>query len=352
MTILTKVSQALNSTSFILCFIGISLFFGWFIFLIALTVGILAGVLERKVWNKRLLSVPEGNAVLITGCSSGFGYRLATRLANQGTLVFAGVRKEEDGDNLKKGTLHPDNIHTLILDVTKEEHVLVAASTVDQVLTEKNMKLLALVNNAGYGVYGPTECVSSRKIKNMFEVNFYGVISMTQAFIPLLRKHYAKSPLNSRIINISSGSGRIVMPAVGSYCASKYAVEALSDALRMEMKPWGISVAIVEPGRFHTEFQEKAYTDLEIDGIGVIEDDIKNHYTTITRETNEKSAKLNRPPSVQCVEVMEDALLDTKPLARYLAGPDTQTGVPFLDFLNHNENLTDIILGGNYRKLN
>ena len=69
----------------------------------------------------RLLSVPEGNAVLITGCSSGFGYRLATRLANQGTLVFAGVRKEEDGDNLKKGTLHPDNIHTLILDVTKEE---------------------------------------------------------------------------------------------------------------------------------------------------------------------------------------------------------------------------------------
>ena len=78
---------------------------------------------------------------------------------------------------------------------------------------------------------------------------------------------------------------------------NQYAVEALSDALRMEMKPWGISVAIVEPGRFHTEFQEKAYTELEIDGIGVIEDDIKNHYSTITRETNEKSAKLNRPPS-------------------------------------------------------
>merc|ERR1712232_219072 len=169
---------------------------------------------------------------------------------------------------------------------------------------------------------------------------------MTQAFVPLLRKYYVKSPLNSRVINISSGAGLVTVPAVGAYCASKYAIEAISDAFRMELKPWGIGVSIVEPGRFHTEFQDKAYTELQIDGIGNLDDSVKKHYSTLTRLTNEKSATMKRPPSVQCVEIIEDALMDTRPLARYLAGPDTQTGVPVLNFLNRNANITDIILGG------
>eukprot|EP00339_Tiarina_fusa_P011249 CAMPEP_0117019996 /NCGR_PEP_ID=MMETSP0472-20121206/15257_1 /TAXON_ID=693140 ORGANISM="Tiarina fusus, Strain LIS" /NCGR_SAMPLE_ID=MMETSP0472 /ASSEMBLY_ACC=CAM_ASM_000603 /LENGTH=230 /DNA_ID=CAMNT_0004725085 /DNA_START=366 /DNA_END=1054 /DNA_ORIENTATION=- len=229
-------------------------------------------------------------------------------------------------------------MHTLILDVTNEEHVLAATVTVgeehvlaatvtvDEVLSKKGLTLLALVNNAGYAEYAPIEVMSTKRIRNMFEVNVFGVVTMTQAFLPLIRKYYTRAPLNSRIINISSGAGRISLPSCGQYCASKYALEALTDALRMELKPWKISVSLVEPGRFQTEFQNKAYKDLVADGFSALDDVSMAHYNSMVNHTNVKSAKLSRPPLEKCVEIIEDALLDTRPLARYLAGSDVQIG--------------------------
>lgn len=117
----------------------------------------------------RLERPPSGLAVVITGCSSGFGFRLATRLANAGVYVFAGVRREVDGENLRKATFNPKHLHPLPLDVTKEEEVLAATVAVDNLLSKKSLSLLAVINNAGYGDYGPIETVSTKRMRNMFE---------------------------------------------------------------------------------------------------------------------------------------------------------------------------------------
>merc|ERR1712137_20821 len=353
---LSLFSQAHSSVTYVITFSCIILailvpFFDiiWVPMIFFFCIGL--GCIERRYLNKTLQKPPQNTAVVITGCSSGFGFRLATRLADQGVYVFAGVRKEEDGEKLRKGTLQPALMHPLILDVTKEQHILPAVTAVDETLPKKELKFLALVNNAGYAEYAPIEVMSTKRVRNMFEVNVFGVITVTQAFLPLLRKYYSKSPINSRIINIGSGAGKVSVPPSGQYAATKYALEALSDSLRIELKPWNISVVLVEPGRFETEFQNKAYKEMVVDGFSALDDEVKNHYEKMIEHTNEISAKRNRPPLQQCVEVIEDALLDTRPLARYLAGSDVQIGIPIIRALNSQESIVDFLLGRSWMSL-
>jgi NAD(P)-dependent dehydrogenase (short-subunit alcohol dehydrogenase family) len=186
-------------------------------------------------------------AVLVTGASTGIGRASALRLDQLGFQVFAGVRKDADGKALKqkaKGDFTP-----ILLDVTDDASIAAAAKTVSKAVG--NRGLAGLVNNAGIVVPGPLEFLPLGDLRSQIEVNVIGQVAVTQAFLPMLRKG------RGRIVNIGSIGGRMATPFMGAYNASKFALEALTDSLRMELKPWEISVSIIEPGNIDTRIWEK-----------------------------------------------------------------------------------------------
>jgi len=187
-------------------------------------------------------------AILVTGASSGIGRAAALALAQKGYRVYAGVRRIEDGRALARaagGTLTP-----LYLDVTAPAMVAEAAGFLDVELGAAG--LFGLVNNAGVVVAAPLEFVPLEDVREQFEVNVTGALGVTQALIPLLRR------AGGRIVNIGSVSGSISTPFTGPYNASKFALRAMSDALRVELAPWGICVSIIEPGTVHTPLWQRS----------------------------------------------------------------------------------------------
>ncbi|WP_197079681.1 SDR family NAD(P)-dependent oxidoreductase [Corynebacterium kalinowskii] len=174
--------------------------------------------------------------IVITGASSGIGFEAAQALAKRGHEVWAVARS---ADKLRE--LEPFGVKTQAMDITDEEQRAAVAANVGTVDV--------LINNAGFGFYGPMEGVSEADAKYQFDVNVFGLSEMTKLVIPGMRAQGS-----GRIINISSMGGRMVMPFGGWYHASKYAVEALSDAMRMELKPFGIDVIVVEPGGIKTNW--------------------------------------------------------------------------------------------------
>jgi len=344
MTLIDKISQAQYSTTYSVI---TSILFLPIYFFITI-IGLAFGLIERTLLNKRIYKPPAKLAVIITGCSTGFGFNLVLSLASKGITVFAGVRKNDDAQRIKESSEYPENVVPIIADVTNPEQLKEAYELVKNHIQENGLKLLALVNNAGYGYYSPIETANLQNVKNMFEVNVFGVLNATQVFVPLLRDYGSNTPLSARIINISSGAGQVVIPPSGTYCSTKFALEALSDAMRIELSPWGIHVAVVEPGRFNTEFQDKAYIGFESGGIGQITPEVENHYKKLVQIAKEESQKMIRPNNKSGVSVIEDALFDTIPLGRYLTGKDVQLGVPILQFLK-NEKIIDRIIGKKWR---
>ena len=189
-----------------------------------------------------------GKAVVITGASSGIGKACALRLAERGATVFAGVR------NMSGSGAFPDHVTPVLLDVTLPETIASATKVIEESAGEKG--LAGLVNNAGVYCGGPLEFSDLDEVRRTFEVNLFGVVSMTQAFLPLLRAS------KGRIVNMSSISGLIALPFFGPYAASKYALEAVSDSWRVELRPWGIPVALIEPGVVDTPLVDKATSRL------------------------------------------------------------------------------------------
>lgn len=181
--------------------------------------------------------------VVITGASTGIGYDAAVQLAKRGYQVFAGVRKQEDADRLKQH----QGIEPVILDVTKPAQI----DEFVKLLETKNIQSLSLVNNAGIAVAGAVEVLTIDDYRKQFEVNFFGLIQMTQKLIPLIRKH------KGRIVNISSVSGLSSTPFLSAYSASKYALEALSDSMRWEFGSFGVKVVVIEPGPILTPIWQK-----------------------------------------------------------------------------------------------
>jgi NAD(P)-dependent dehydrogenase (short-subunit alcohol dehydrogenase family) len=179
-------------------------------------------------------------AVVITGTSTGIGRATAVRLAGMGFRVFAGVRKPADADELAQ----TPGITPLIIDVTDPAIVSAAAETVASQTGSAGLR--GLVNNAGITVPGPLEFLPLDDLRRQLEVNVIGPIAVTQAFLPLLRRG------RGRIINIGSIGGKMSMPFLGAYHVSKFGMEALSDSLRQELRPWGIRVSLVEPGGVST----------------------------------------------------------------------------------------------------
>ena len=186
--------------------------------------------------------------VVITGVSSGIGLDLVREFATNDYKVFGSVRKEEDAQKLieKFG----DKFYPLILDVTDFKAI---EGAVDKVKKEINdTTLTALINNAGIAISGPIIHISEEELKKQFEVNLFGVLAVTKAFLPLL-----KGANPGRIINISSVSGKNVFPFLGAYAASKHALEAISDALRRELALYGIKTILIEPGSTKSAIWEK-----------------------------------------------------------------------------------------------
>jgi NAD(P)-dependent dehydrogenase (short-subunit alcohol dehydrogenase family) len=195
--------------------------------------------------------------VLITGASSGIGRASAIELAQAGFEVFAGVRRPQDAQSIEAEAKPIGRLSAVILDVTDSSNITAAVKQISERVGEQG--LAGVVNNAGISVVGPIEFVSLADFHLQFEINFFGAIAVTQATLPLLRQHVARSgPGSARLVNMSSIGGRIAQPILGPYTASKFALESLTDSLRMELLPQGIQVCSVNPGAIDTPIWSKA----------------------------------------------------------------------------------------------
>jgi NAD(P)-dependent dehydrogenase (short-subunit alcohol dehydrogenase family) len=198
-------------------------------------------------------------SIVITGVSSGIGYGAAKEFARHGYRVFGSVRREEDAERL--GAELGANFTPLLFDVTDREAVLAAAEEVGEVLDGPD--LAGLVNNAGTAIGGPLMLQPLDEIRVHFEINVVGLISVTQAFLPLLGAKKPRRREPGRILNMSSVGGKIASPFIGAYAGTKHALEGISDSLRRELLPYGIDVIVIEPGAVRTEIWDKGAVGAE-----------------------------------------------------------------------------------------
>jgi NAD(P)-dependent dehydrogenase (short-subunit alcohol dehydrogenase family) len=253
---------------------------------------------------------------LVTGASSGIGEACAKHLAGLGFNVFAGVRKQADGERVAG-----DRIEPVIIDVSDDASVAAAAEQVRG--AAGNTGLAGLVNNAGIAVAGPLEFVDIAEFQKQLDVNVTGVLRATQAMLPMIRL------ARGRIVNISSIGGRVAIPLVGPYAASKFALEGMSDALRRELRPWGMHVALIEPGAVATPIWDKGVDQAEeLERNAPAE--VRERYGEIinaVRKQSEKNRTEGVPPQ-EVAEAVAHALTASKPKTRYLVGRDAKMRGP------------------------
>ncbi len=247
--------------------------------------------------------------VVITGASTGIGRATALLLDELGFRVFAGVRKSVDGDALLK--LSSKRLEPLLLDVTDEEVVTEALERVKATAPEG---LYGLVNNAGLSLNGPLELVDVSAMRQLLEVNVLGVLAVTKRFLPLLRKG------RGRIVNVSSGHGLLAIPDKSVYAASKFAVQAISDSLRVELLPFNVQVCTVVVGKVETEVLGKIEASR-----GELLASVPSEKLSLYRPLLDYfDAEVKDLPSIsakRAASVLARALTDTKPKRRYLVGP-------------------------------
>lgn len=251
----------------------------------------------------------------MTGASSGIGEACARRLAKAGFQVFAGVRKPEDGERLRNEI---PGLTPVILDVVDADSIANAAREVSAAVGAGG--LAGLVNNAGIAVPAPLEFQPIDDFRQQIEVNLIGQVAVTQAFIPLLRT------ARGRIVNVSSIGGRVAVPLLGAYASSKFALEGFSDALRRELRPWGIHVSVMQPGTIATPIWDK----------GIVSGDALNEtmppeaqktygkLIAFVREASVRGARDGLPPDAVAKDV-EHALTARKPRTRYLVGREAKS---------------------------
>ena len=194
-----------------------------------------------------------GRSILITGATSGIGRDAALRLAGAGHLVLAGGRRADALAWLARTS--GGRVEPLVLDVTDPGSVAAAAELVERRTGRRGLDVL--VNNAGFALPGPLEVLDERDLRELFDTNVFGLLAVTRAFLPAMRERG-----QGRVVNVGSIMGRVAMPLLGAYNASKHAVAALTHALRMELAPFGITVVLVEPGAVRTGFAARALTGL------------------------------------------------------------------------------------------
>jgi NAD(P)-dependent dehydrogenase (short-subunit alcohol dehydrogenase family) len=253
-------------------------------------------------------------AILVTGASSGIGYATVMRLARRGTIVYAGVRRQADAELVARegGT----NVRPLILDITDSTSIARARTALSRAA---DVELAGLVNNAGVAVAGPLELLPPEELRRQFDVNFFGTIELTQAFLPMLRESAG------RIVNVSSIGGKLSAPFVGAYASSKFALEAASDALRLELRPFGVSVALVEPGAVKTPIWQRSSAASRSLFDGLAREARESYQSTIDNMARlaEQMEKRGIPPE-RVAQAIERALFAPRPRARYLVGADAR----------------------------
>jgi NAD(P)-dependent dehydrogenase (short-subunit alcohol dehydrogenase family) len=248
-------------------------------------------------------------ATLITGCSTGIGRATAERLADAGHTVYATARRLEAIADLEQR-----GCRTLALDVTHEESMKAAVATVE----EAEGAVGALVNNAGYSESGAVESLELDGVRSQFETNVFGLLRMCQLVLPGMRRQRS-----GRIVNISSMGGKLTFPGGGAYHATKYAVEALSDALRWEVAAFGVQVVIVEPGVILTDFGKTAVASMSDRTDG---DDPYAEFNAAVGATVEDTysggplAKLGGGPET-VAKAIEKAITAKRPRTRYPVTP-------------------------------
>ena len=198
--------------------------------------------------------------ILITGASTGMGRATAELLDKKGYYVFAAVRKEKDAESLRKTC--SEKVIPILMDITDKAQIQAGFTKIQQICGENG--LFALVNNAGINVSSPIEFITDEQIKQIFDVNFYGLLHVSQIFIPLLRQYSIKNPdFGSRILNLGSIGGYLATPIISLYNATKFAVLALSESLVLELAPSNIEVCYIAPGSVKTAIWEKSYDDAD-----------------------------------------------------------------------------------------
>jgi NAD(P)-dependent dehydrogenase (short-subunit alcohol dehydrogenase family) len=263
--------------------------------------------------------------ILITGTSTGIGRACALRLARAGFAVIAGVRTEGDGESIKRaGEGASGGIHPIVIDVTEAGSVQRAAVAVRDVVGAEG--LCGLVNNAGICVVGPVESVGLVDWRYQFEVNLFGAIAVTQAMLPLIRLHNSvRGKGAGRVINMGSITGEISTPLFGAYSASKHALRAVSDSLRMELMAEGILVSLIVPGTIQSEIWRK-----EKAGVAAIlgDDRASELYGEMIRKVSEYvfSCAAGAAPADRVAQVVEKCLNSRRPRGRYRVGWEADVG--------------------------
>jgi NAD(P)-dependent dehydrogenase (short-subunit alcohol dehydrogenase family) len=250
-------------------------------------------------------------SVLITGASSGIGEATALRLARAGWRVFAGVRADADGDRLRAaggGQLEP-----VTIDVTEDATIAAVAEAFGA------EPLDALVNNAGTALAMPLEFLPLDQLRRQLEVNLVGHVAVTQALLPNLRS------ARGRIVNVGSIAGRSSLPFLGAYAASKHALEAVTDALRVELRPFGIAVTVIEPGTIATPIWRKGG-----ERFGELAAQLPAELGELYGSRMEAfrgaaaAAGARAEPAEKVAIVVEHALTTERPRARYVVGRDAR----------------------------
>jgi len=248
-----------------------------------------------------------GRTILITGASSGIGRACALELARLGYRVLAGVRRDEDGDALSAAAAR--RIEPIRLDVTNPGHIRDAAVRVEA------DGLHGLVNCAGCALCGPLELIPIQEFRQQLEVNVLGAAAVTQALLPAIRRS------RGRIVNIGSVSGRVAAPFLGPYAASKFALRAISDSLRVELAPWGTSVSLVEAAAVATGIWTRASERAE-ELAGSCSVEARRLYEPALSSIPERARRLSRKalPVDRAVRAVVHALTAARPRARYYVG--------------------------------
>ncbi|XP_064598222.1 D-beta-hydroxybutyrate dehydrogenase, mitochondrial-like [Liolophura sinensis] len=264
----------------------------------------------------------EGKGVFITGCDTGFGNSLARRLASLGFRVFAGCYRPDDEEAQALKASCGEALHIIPLDVSSDSSVTHAAKYVKEHLGEGG--LWGVVNNAGQNVCGEAELCTMDMYKRIMDINMFGAVRVTKAFLPMIRRS------KGRILNVSSVNGRVGIPRRAPYTMSKYALEGFSDVLRLEMRQWGVKVILIEPGSFGgstailrnsnlERIKNEVNTMWEEATVEVKEDYGKDYHFDVVSSISRAIAKA--PSSfASVINAMEDALLTEDPKTRYLIG--------------------------------
>ena len=255
------------------------------------------------------------NTVLITGASTGIGAACAIRLAAAGMHVYAGVREGAAGAALR--AQNAALITPLHLDVTDADSIAAAVATLDAQLGDAGLN--GLVNNAGIAIGGPLEVLPMHEIRRQFDVNVFGALAVTQAFLPQLRR------ARGRIVNMGSIAGRVALPFLGPYCMSKSALRAMTHALRLEVDACGIDVALVEPGAIATPIWKKSNAAADVMQ-ATLQNDTLAHYSRHLEGIRRVIAKAEEQAisAAAVARAVEHALTAARPRTEYLVGNDAR----------------------------